>query len=378
MSGPWQFSAVWDHVLNNGRPLPFIWDLQLPSAAITMNETPEQNETRRTAERTAVRSAGDQTIQQYQNWMQTNAAAQLMRAARQSGITAKLRERQHTLAELCESLSTDAVTTALLLDALVAIGFVERYADDFALARAGHLLCQYDDDLGDRRWETLVGRLKQDSDQPPTADGLEYRSRLAATQWIHTAAAIQAAEILDVGGAGGPAGIRILDLGCGSGVWSCAMAHRDESATIVAVDHPAAISAARSTADSIELGGRFKTIDSDPIFATVGENNFDLVVLPQLLSGYSDSQATELLRKAAAAATSGGRVVAPDFYVGPGRAGLQESLNRLSIHLATAAGRVRDLRECQQMFLGAGLGSIQFTYLAASEAGLGMIVAEKA
>lgn len=338
-----------------------------------MNLTPDQVE----AGRAAVRTAGDQTIQQYQTWMQTNGAAHLMRAARQSGITPKLREKQHTLEQLCESLSINPVTTALLLDGLIAIGFVERYEDDFALARAGHLLCQYDDDLGDSRWETLTGRLKADTARPESNGHLEYRSRLAATQWIHTAAAMQAAEILDIGGADGPAGIRILDLGCGSAVWSCAMAHRDVGATVVAVDLAASIRAARSTADSIELGDRFKSIESDPLLATVGENNFDLVVLPELLSGYSDTQVTDLLAKAAAAVTPGGRVAAPDFYVGPGRAGLKESLNRLSIHLATPAGRVRELRECQQMFLAAGLGSIQFTYLAASEAGLGMIVAQK-
>ena len=156
------------------------------------------------------------------------------------------------------------------------------------------------------------------------------------------------------------------------------MAHRAADSTIVAVDEAAAMKAARSTAESIGLADRFKSIESDPLSATVGEQNFEIVVLAQMLSAYSDRQASELLAKAVAALTPGGRLVAPDFYAGPGRAGLQESLSRLSIRLATPSGRVRDLPDCQQMFLDAGLASIQFTYLAASEAGLGMIVAEKA
>lgn len=329
-----------------------------------------------------VRAAGDRTVAQYQQWMQTNAESHLMRAARQSGITARLRERQHTLDELCETLSLVPSTAGLLLDGLVAIGFVEKYGDDFALARAGHLLCQYDEDLEDSRWETLVDRIDRTKDSPP-ADFNRYRSRIAATQWIHTAAAMQAAEILDLGGSepsvaeGNPQPLQILDLGCGSAVWSCAMAHRDGSAMVVAVDQAGAVQAARTMAESISLADRFRGIEGDPRTVAIGSEAFDLVVLPQLLSGYDDADAAAVLQKATTALRSGGRLVAPDLYLGPGGAGIKETLGRLSVHLSTSGGRVRDLRECQVMFTEAGLTAIQFTYLAASEAGLGVIVASK-
>lgn len=337
-----------------------------------MNLTPEQLE----ANQAAVKASGDRTLEQYSNWMQTNAASHMMRAARQSGITGLLRQRQHTLQQLCDELSLNTRTTHLLLEGLVAIGFAEQYEDDFTLARAGHLLCQHDEDLGDHRWEQLVSRLKQTEpgESNSTGDRNLTQNHFAATQWIHTAAAIQAAEILDVGGESSPQGIRILDLGCGAAVWSCAMAHRDPDSTVVAVDSQNRLNAARSTADSIEMGDRFKTIESDPLNVTIGEGQFDLVVLAQQLSLYSNSDASALLTKAAAATKPGGRVVAPDLYIGPSRAGLTESTGRLAIHLGTSEGQVRDLRTVQQMFQTAGLKDIQFTYLAASREGLGMIV----
>lgn len=336
-----------------------------------MNLTPEQIE----ANQAAVKASGDRTLQQYSNWMQTNAASHMMRAARQSGITHLLRQRQHTLDQLCEELSLNVQTTQLLLAGLVAIGFVEQYEDDFTLARAGHLLCQHDEDLGDRLWEQLVPRLKQTETDPSVVDRNVTQNHFAATQWIHTAAAIQTAEILDIGGESSASGIRILDLGCGAAVWSCAMAHRDADATVVAVDSQNRLTAARSTAESIEMGDRFKTIESDPLNVTVGENQFDLVVLAQQMSLYSDADASTLLAKAVVATKPGGRVVAPDLYIGPGRAGLTESTGRLAVHLGTQEGAVRDLRTAQQMFQAAGLNDIQFTYLAASHEGLGMIVA---
>ncbi|OYP28441.1 class I SAM-dependent methyltransferase [Rhodopirellula sp. MGV] len=323
----------------------------------------------------SVRGAGDRTVQQYQEWMQINGAAHLMRAARESGVTAALRDRQHSLEELCEALSLQPATTRLLLGGLVAIGYVEQYGDDYALARAGHLLCQYDEDLGDARYGTLVARLKGETVESLSADS--YRDDIAATQWIHTSAAMQAAEVLDVGGESYQ-GTRVLDLGCGSAVWSCAMAHRDETATVLAVDHPGAVEAARATAQSINLQDRYEFLPADPRQVDLGEREFDLVVLAQVLSAYSDDEAAALVKQSASVLASGGRLAVPDLYIGPGKAGLKESLGRLTTNLATPAGRVRELRDCQQMLLAAGLGAIQFTYLAASPTGLGMMVAEKA
>ncbi len=340
-----------------------------------MTLTPEQVQ----ANRDAVKASGDRTIMQYQNWMKTNAAAHLMRSANQIGITGLLRERQHTLDEICQTLSLDSQTTALLLGGLVAIGIVEQYEDDFALARAGHLLCQYDEDLGDAQWQTLPQRIKQpiksSGSESDTVDLAGYQFRQAATQWIHTSAAIQLAEILDIGGENSPQGIAVLDLGCGSAVWSCAIAHRDAESTVVAIDQASCLKAARQTADSIELGDRFRTIESEATLATVADDSFDLVVLAQQLSLVSDEQARGLIKKSALALRAGGRLVIPDLYIGPGTIGLGEAIGRLQVRLGTPDGRVRDLRECQQMLVDAGFSDIQFTYLAASEQGLGMLVA---
>ena len=324
----------------------------------------------------SVRAAGDRTIDQYQDWMQINGAAHLIRSARESGIVQLLRQRQHTLEQLCESLSIDPVTTSLLLDGLVAIGFVEQYQDDFTLARAGHLLCAYDDDLGDRRWNSLGDHLRMDA-RAGESELNEFRNRLAATQWIHTAAAMQAAEILDSANADSSAGISILDLGCGSAVWSCAMAHRVASSSVVAIDRPEVAAEARKTAQSIGLDERFWFVEADPRVAELEQGRYDVVILAQLLSGFGEEEAAELLRRSTRALRNGGRLVAPDHYVGPANAGLGEALSRIAVKISTPNGRVRGLRHCQTMFAEAGLESIQFTYLTASQSGLGMMVGQK-
>ncbi|MEM6468136.1 MAG: class I SAM-dependent methyltransferase [Planctomycetota bacterium] len=336
----------------------------------------------------SVRNAGDQTIANYADWMVTNAASHLLRTAKKSGITARLRERQHTLDELCEQLKLDAETTALVLDCLISIGFVEQYGDDFALARAGHLLCEHDMDLGDAIWESLPARLAnidvaevhQNDEMPqgPSSGSMatsNYRSRVASTQWIHTSAAMQAAEMLD----DGTPVQSVLDVGCGAAVWSCAYCHRKpDVATVVAVDEESVLPIARKTVESIELGSRYKWVTLEPrefAQATLEDAPFDIAFLPQVLTGYSDSDAEKLLTATRQSIRPGGKVVIPDAYVGPGGAGLDELTARLVIRLLTNSGRVRDLKSFQQMLVDSGFEKIQFSFLAASRGGLGIVVA---
>lgn len=320
-------------------------------------------------------SAQDRTLDQYHEWMQVNAVSHLIRAAREVGILDTLRDGQKSGEGICQSLSLEPRTTALLLDALVAIGIVEKYGEDYALARAAHLLCQYDDDLGDCRWSRIAKSLRGDAKTSNPKDE-EYFDHNAATQWIHTPAAIQAAEMLNVGG-DGLVGPSILDLGCGSAVWSCAMAHRDKTATVTAVDHLGALVAAQSTADSIDLGERFTTIAGDPAEVDLPPNYFDLVVIAQRLHALGHSESQSLLGRAIGAAKPAGHVVVIDLFRGPAKANLAEAVEAIKLELDTQSGRMRTLEESEAAFHDAGLQEIQFSFLAASQMNLGLMVAEK-
>ncbi|QDT61996.1 hypothetical protein SV7mr_45370 [Stieleria bergensis] len=342
-----------------------------PPAGDAGMETPDAETTK-----ASVRASGDRTIQQYQNWMQINAASHLLRAARQCGLIELLQQGQQTLEQVCDRLSLDPESAEPYLACLTSIGIVEQYGEDYALARAGHLLCQYDQDLGDARWENLGEKMQPRQPEPDPGKLAQYRSRLAATQWIHTSAALQAAEILDVANPK-HAEWRLLDLGCGAGVWSCAIAHQVPGSTVLAVDQAELLQSAQETANSIELGERYETLAENPITAELPGDAFDLAVLPQLVSCLDDQTAAGLLKSVFAALKAGGRVAIPDLYVGPAKAGLKESLGRLEVSVCTPHGKVRDLRDCDKLLRDAGFTGIQFSYLVASEQGLGMLVAEK-
>ena len=325
-------------------------------------------------------SAQDQTFEQYQGLMQINAASHLIRVGRQAGLLSALREGQRTLDQLCEQLSLVPESTSLLLDGLVATGIIEKYEDDFALSRAAHLLCQYDQDLGDSQWEQLASQLKN-NDRANRDDQLRFNYQ-AATQWIHTPAAMQAAEILDIGGEGEVSGPKILDLGCGSAVWSIAMAHQDPEATILAVDISVAIEAATNTAQSIGLGDRFQTLEvnpADPSLRSVEfpKADFDIVLLAQRISGLGSKVAEDLLKKSIEALKPNGRLVVIDLFRGPTKPNLAESAEALKLDLSTQEGHIRTLESTQALFAQMGLQRVQFAFLAASKVNMGMAVGEK-
>jgi 2-polyprenyl-3-methyl-5-hydroxy-6-metoxy-1,4-benzoquinol methylase len=325
-----------------------------------------------------IMSAQDRTLDQYHEFMQVNAVSHLLRTARQVGLIDQLRKGQHTADELADTLSLQTGTLALTLDALVAIGIVEKYDDDFALSRSAALLCQYDEDLGDERWETLADAIQG---KPDVASGSRedaaYHAHIAATQWVHTPSAIQAAEILDIGGEDEIQGPTILDIGGGSAVWSCAMAHQDAKATLTVVDHEGAIEAARTMANSIDLIDRFDAMVADPMKSNLPSEEFDIAVIAQRISALGDEMAGELMARAVAAVRPGGRVVVIDQFRLPSKPNLSETIEALKLNLETKQGYMRSLEDGKDLFAGAGLGLVQFSFLAASRTNLGLMVGVK-
>ncbi len=333
----------------------------------------------------------DRTLDRYQELMQINAAGHVIRAAREVGLLDELRAGQRTIEQLRESLGLDGEAIGLMLDCLISMNVVERYGDDHALSPVMQLLCQHDGDLGDSLWAGLSRRLT--GGQRETRDEA-YLDAIAATQWIHTPAAMQVAEMLDVGGEpddvasaddlGIPNGsrsqrrpLRILDLGCGSAVWSCALAYRDPRATVLAVDQEPSLVAARRTADSIGLGDRFQTLAGVPESTELPVAGFDLVVIAQRLGVVPAESGDRLLRVAHESLAPGGRLVIIDLFRGPTKPRLAETIEALRLHVATSGGRMRTLAEAEASVVRLGFSKPQFTFIAASRVNLGLLLAHR-
>lgn len=346
-------------------------------------------------------STQDRTLDHYQELMTINATSHLLRAARQLGLFEQLAEGQKTLAELATNLNVSQPRMAMLLDCLIAIGIIEQYQEDFAMSSTARLLCQYDADLGDATWEQIVDSFTRSSGGASQSEAMSshdaasdrLRDRfdaIAATQWIHTPAAMQVAEILDLGSgeatgvsSESPASseatqpIELLDLGCGSAVWSCAMAFRDPAIQVTGVDSEAALVAAQSTADSIGLTDRFQGVVGDVLTAQLAANAYDMIVIAQRLHAFPASEIKTLLDSLLRSLRPGGRLIVIDSFRGPHRPALAESLEAMRMQIQTHAGEIPELEVAENRMQEAGFASIQFTFIAASRIGLGMMIGDK-
>ncbi|MEM6978628.1 MAG: class I SAM-dependent methyltransferase [Planctomycetota bacterium] len=319
----------------------------------------------------------DRTLDHYQELMTINATGHVLRVGRQLGVLTALSERQHTLGELSDRLGLRSDRLSELMAALRAIGIIERYQDDFALSSTARLLCQYDHDLGDTSWVELAEAIKCPSDSTEASDAIPQQrlNAIAATQWVHTPAAMQVAEILNTVESNEHK--TLLDLACGSAVWSSAICYRDPKLRVTAIDHEDALTAAAATATSIQLNDRFQTRAASFIDYEPEEDSHDIALIAQTLHSLSPSQIDLILSRLTRTVRSGGRVVVIDSFAGPHAPTLAESLEPLRLAVEAPGASIPSITEAESRFKAVGIQSVAFTYIAASRIGLGMMVGTK-
>ncbi|MCC6510339.1 MAG: methyltransferase domain-containing protein [Pirellulaceae bacterium] len=326
-----------------------------------------------------------QTIARYQSFLDAMSLAASLETAARLGVFEALRSGQKDLEVLAQACQLDAEALESLLRVLVAVGAVENYGADFAISQAVGLIASPDRDLGRDIWESLPTYLRgsMSPDHGAVAGNgaavdltvarrRAYRERICTRQWSHTAAAMQAAEVLDIG-----AGLRrlnVLELGSGAGVWSAAMAYRDSDLRVTVVDRAAMLDQCRATYASIDLMDRVTLIEDDYRTWSPPLAQFDLVVLPEVVQLEQDPAAVILLGRAADALRATGQLVILETLREDDGPALPLAIQGLELAVATS-GRQRSAAELQRLLIGAGFGLAQWGWLTASSHGIGLVVA---
>lgn len=315
-------------------------------------------------------TAQDRSLQQYHQLIQLNAASHLLRIARRIGLFDLLLKGQHTAPQIIEALKLEPELAISLLDALRATGAIEQYGEDFALAQVTRLLSQFDADLGDAMWEKLEAALKDNL----SPESEPYHAGIAATQWTHTRTAMEAAEMLNIGE--DRKDLKIVDIACGSAVWSCAVAYQDPGSQVTAIDFAGALKAAAATAESIDLGDRFSGLAGDPLQVELPAKTYDMAILAQRLHSEPTEKGTEWLKRIRASLVDGGELIVIDLFQTTATPKLGEAIESLKMKLHTDQGAVRSPQETEQQLKDAGFGSAQFSYLPSSHVNMGLIIAK--
>lgn len=243
-------------------------------------------------------------------------AAAAVRAAVDTGMIAGLIERRSaTAAELAAAHGLHAGATEIVLGVLVALGAATRDGDRFLAAPAleGWLAMQT------QGAAMLYGHLPEwlRTGEPAVAFDGDVGVRESTYRRVTPLLAMMFRTAADELAARLPfAPSRILDVGCGSGVWGLALGARHPEARVTGLDLPAVLEAFRAHAAERGLGGRIDTIAGDAHEVAIPPASFDLAVIANVLRIESEARASNLIARVAPAVAPGGAILVVDALGG--------------------------------------------------------------
>lgn len=301
-------------------------------------------------------------------------------AAARSGLLAALAERTETAAGFADSVAVDARAAARVLDVLVAFGVAVRDGDRYAAAPA---LSEFATTapLGMAQISMLWGHTPKflatgepamRMDEGADERGALYANVVASLGRMFTPAAKLLASKIE------RAPERILDIGCGSGVWSLAIAERFGGAKVTGLDLPAVVPAFLARAEDLGLSERATTLPGDVHEVAIPTSAFDLVVVANVLRIEEPARAERIVQRAASALGPAGALVVVDA-ISDGTEEGEQALAVYALHLAmrTSRGRVYSASQIQAWMAAAGLPHSKVIPLAADLGSAGAVIATR-
>ncbi len=283
------------------------------------------------------------------------------------GLFTVLGEERRPSAEVARALGTAERATDRLMNALCAIGLLEKEDGLFSnTPLAARFLVQGKPDfianlqhsvhLWDT-WSTLTQAMRQGRSVTAhlvkARDAEWLRAFIAAMHWRASQQAPAVVASLDLSGVS-----RVLDVGGGSGAYAMAFARAKRDVHVVVFDLPGVVPLAEEYVRQGGLSGRVETVAGDFDMDSLG-SGFDLVFLSAILHGNSPAQNRALLRKGAQALAPHGQLVVQDFIMDEERTSPPfGALFALNMLVGTDAGDTYTESEVRGWLEEAGFGHI--------------------
>lgn len=232
-------------------------------------------------------------------------------------------ERNRSSAEVAQALGTAGRATDRLLNALCALGLLEKRAERFSntpLAFRSLVRGKPDFMAGLKHvahlwetWSTLTQAVRQGRSvvaRPVDERGTEWlRAFIAAMHWRACQHAPDVVAALDLSGVS-----RVLDVGGGSGAYAMAFVRAKADLTAVVFDLFNVIPLTEEYIRQAGLSDRVKTVVGNYEVDPLG-SGFDLVFLSAIIHSNSPDQNRALIRKGVEALTPNGQLVVQDFIM---------------------------------------------------------------
>jgi hypothetical protein len=286
-----------------------------------------------------------------------------------AGVKLDLFSHAGTTSELAQATASDERGLELLLNALTALGLMEKQGDRYAattfaaeyLSRTSprylgyiimhhhHLMAGWSRlDESVRSGSPLRGRVSHDGDESERESfemGMFNLAMLIAPRIVSS---------VDLQGRR-----RLLDLGGGPGTYAIHFCQANPQLTATVYDLPTTRPFAEKTIVSFGLSDRITFKEGDFISDDVPVG-FDVAWLSHILHGEGPEGCAVTLRRAVAALEPGGMLMVQEFILDDNMdSPLHPALFSLNMLLGTPQGRSYSQRQLVEMMTAAGVGSIR-------------------
>jgi Dimerisation domain/O-methyltransferase domain len=297
-------------------------------------------------------------------------AAGALKSAIELQVFDHLHAGPQDVAGLSQALGADPLSLQIVLDALVALGFVTTHAQRYALTDVSSQFLVSSQ-------PTYLGALVADNANSAAVFDVCKDYRRVVTEgyrvdpWAYSAGSNErvvhltrnlftlgypaAQAIADHLGwtPGTPAPLRLLEVGCGSAVYGVVALTRLPAARLTAQDWPVVPPVAQACATQLGVGERMQTLSGDLRTVEYG-GPYDAVFLGHILHNYPEATCRENLRKCLRVLAPGGCVIIIEFLAELGQPESTFSwLFSVMIH-GTRGGRSFSSAELRQMLTECG------------------------
>ncbi len=291
-----------------------------------------------------------------------------------------LNDQSLTSAEVASAIEADGRATDRLMNALVALGLLEKDGGRFAngpaaarflvrgrpgfMAGLGHTANLW------HTWSGLTEAVRQGgaAPRPPINErGDDWlRSFIAA---MHGRAVAAAPEVVALAGLEKPS--HVLDLGGGSGAFAMAFARAGHTAVVF--DLPNVVPLTQAYVQAESLSAPVNIVAGDYLHDPIGDG-YDVALLSSVVHSHPPDENRRLLAKVAAALNPGGRVIVRDFLMDEDRRGpLQPALFALNMLVGTGRGDAYTEREVREWLHEAGCREVTRTDTASASLVVGRL-----